>query len=50
MADYRVLYQAPTARFLQPGTSMNVWLELVVPDSPDSHSRDMFQARMCDAC
>lgn len=35
--------QAAAARFLKQSTSINVWLELVVPDSHDGHTGDMFQ-------
>ena len=35
--------QAAAARFLKQSTSINVWLELVMPDSHDGHTGDMFQ-------
>ena len=35
--------QVTAARFLQPGTSVNVWLDLTTPDSTDNGNGDMFQ-------
>lgn len=34
---------AANARFLQPGQTMNVWMELVTPETHGSSNTDVFQ-------